>query len=82
MYLLVPVWKKNSANSTIITKISFQTLPIAEKTTVLQEVNNTWGLASFAVQKDWWVVQKLSIGLNINNQFSQNTNFKIVFKIV
>lgn len=65
-----------------MTKISFHTLPITEKITILQQVSNKQGLAPFAVEKDWWVMQTLSIGLNINNQFSQNTNFKIVFTIV
>lgn len=65
-----------------MTEISFHTIPMNEKATMLQEISNKQGLAPFAVEKDWWVVQKLSIGLNINNQFSQNTNLKMVFKVV
>ena len=44
-----------------MTKISFHALPITEKATILQEVSNKQGLAPFAVEKDWWVVQTLSI---------------------
>ncbi|GEC72134.1 Nucleotidyl transferase AbiEii toxin, Type IV TA system [Flavobacterium flevense] len=43
-----------------MTKLSFHALPITEKTTILQQVSNKQGLAPFAVEKDWWVVQTLT----------------------
>jgi predicted nucleotidyltransferase component of viral defense system len=49
-----------------MTKISFHTLPTSEKATILQEVSNKQGLAPFAVEKDWWVVQTLSIIFDLN----------------
>lgn len=42
-------------------KNSFHTLPANEKVIVLQEISNKLGLPQFAVEKDWWVVQTLSI---------------------
>jgi len=44
-----------------MTKISFHTLPETEKIIILQEISNKQGLAAFAVEKDWWVVQTLSV---------------------
>lgn len=55
-------------------KTSFHTLPENEKVIVLQEISNKQGLAPFAVEKDWWVVQTLSI------IFEMNVGEHLVFK--
>lgn len=44
-----------------MTKISFHSLPETEKIIILQEISNKQGLAAFAVEKDWWIVQTLSV---------------------
>ena len=42
-------------------KINFQNISKAEKTVICQEVARKTGMASFAVEKDWWVVQALAL---------------------
>lgn len=42
-------------------KINFYTLPKNEKINILQKTGDTIGLLAFAVEKDWWVMQTLSI---------------------
>ncbi|WP_050979851.1 nucleotidyl transferase AbiEii/AbiGii toxin family protein [Flavobacterium sp. ACAM 123] len=44
-----------------MTKISFHNLPEIEKINIVQQVSNIQGLAPFAVEKDWWVVQTLAV---------------------
>lgn len=44
-----------------MTKISFHNLPEIEKINIIQQVSNIQGLAPFAVEKDWWVVQTLAV---------------------
>ena len=39
----------------------FHQLPIEDKKAILQETSRLSGMSSFAVEKDWWVVQALAI---------------------
>lgn len=41
-------------------KTNFHTLPNSEKVIIIQQISNKQGLAPFAVEKDWWVVQALT----------------------
>jgi len=42
-------------------KINFYNIPDNEKAIIFQQIANTKNMPAFAVEKDWWVVQTLSI---------------------
>jgi predicted nucleotidyltransferase component of viral defense system len=44
-----------------MSKIKFYNIPDNEKSIIFQQIANTKNMAPFAVEKDWWVVQTLSI---------------------
>lgn len=44
-----------------MSKIDFQKIPDKDKLEIFQDITNKTGLPDFAVEKDWWVVQTLSI---------------------
>lgn len=46
-------------------KVNFHKIPLAEKIVIYQEISRKTGLPPFAVEKDWWVVQTLSIIFNL-----------------
>ena len=45
----------------MMSKLNFQELPIEERIDIFKLITNKTGMPSFAVEKDWWVVQSLSI---------------------
>jgi len=45
----------------MMSKINFHTIPKNEKTAIFQEIAEKTGIAPYAVEKDWWVVQTLAI---------------------
>ncbi len=53
---------------------NFNELPQSEKELIFQEIGTQTGIPSFAVEKDWWVVQILSI------VFEMDAGKHIVFK--
>ncbi len=46
-------------------KVNFHKIPLAERIVIYQEISRKTGLPPFAVEKDWWVVQTLSIIFNL-----------------
>jgi len=42
-------------------KINFQNIPDNEKANIFQQITAAKNMAPFAVEKDWWVVQTLSV---------------------
>lgn len=42
-------------------KIKLQNLPAYEKVIIFQQIANAKNMSPFAVEKDWWVVQTLSV---------------------
>ena len=52
----------------------FDLLPEAERKNIFQQISNITGMTAFAVEKDWWVVQVLSIIFEM--EFAQHIIFK------
>ncbi len=44
-----------------MSKINFQDIPKKDRLEIFQNITNKTGLPDYAVEKDWWVVQTLSI---------------------
>lgn len=44
-----------------MTKVNFHNIEEEEKKAIFQEISNQTGIPAFAVEKDWWIVQSLSI---------------------
>lgn len=42
-------------------KIKFQNIPDNEKSIIFQQIANAKNMSPFAVEKDWWVVQTLTV---------------------
>ena len=42
-------------------KVNFNNIPDTEKAAIYQQISNTNGMPAFAVEKDWWVMQTLTI---------------------
>jgi predicted nucleotidyltransferase component of viral defense system len=42
-------------------KVNFNNIPNTEKAAIYQQISNTTGMPAFAVEKDWWVMQTLTI---------------------
>ena len=57
-----------------MTKINFYNISDTEKSKIFKEISNKIGMPAFAVEKDWWVVQTLSI------IFDMEIADKLVFK--
>jgi predicted nucleotidyltransferase component of viral defense system len=55
-------------------KIQFQNLPKKEKTDIFQTISSKTNIATYAVEKDWWVVQVLA------NIFEMEIGQDLVFK--
>ncbi len=55
-------------------RIRFDRLPEKERKYIFQEISNITGMTVFAVEKDWWVVQMLSLIFEMD--FAQHLVFK------
>jgi len=44
-----------------MSKVNFNNIAEEEKKAILQEISNQTGIPAFAVEKDWWVVQSMSV---------------------
>ena len=41
--------------------VTFNNIPATEKAAIYRQISNKTGIPVFAVEKDWWVVQTLSV---------------------
>lgn len=54
--------------------VIFNKIPVAEKTDIYRQISNKTGIPVFAVEKDWWVVQALSV------VFDMEAGHHLIFK--
>jgi predicted nucleotidyltransferase component of viral defense system len=52
---------KNNEKGVIMAKVDFYSIPREEKVAIFDQAGNESGIPSYAVEKDWWVVQTLAI---------------------
>ena len=41
--------------------MNIYTIPKSEKEAIYQQISNTTGMSAFAAEKDWWMMQTLSV---------------------
>ena len=61
-----------------MTQIKFHSIPKADRAAIYQELAAKTGMPPFAVEKDWWVVQTLSIifEMEIGRHGMQNARYR------
>jgi hypothetical protein len=65
---------ENNEESIVMKSINFNDITRNEKENIFQQISNQYGLPPFAVEKDWWVVQTLSVIFNM--EVAQHLVFK------
>lgn len=65
---------KNHEKSTMMAKTNFYNIPDNEKAIIYQQIANAKNMATFAIEKDWWVVQTL--GAIFEMEISDHLVFK------